>query len=141
MFHLDTDTLSNFLDKRRAYDRLRQRIALKPSNEICISVVTLEEMLRGTLDLIRQAQSTRKSTAGPFTLLAHLFQDLRVIRIIPFTEQDEDIFNAMPPSAKRAGANDCRIAASAISRGLTVITGNLAHFQKIAGVKFEDWSS
>ncbi len=40
----------------------------------------------------------------------------------------------------RLGTRDCRIAATAIVSGFTVITCNTRHFQPIPSVRVEDWS-
>ena len=141
MYILDTDTLSNFLDKRRQYDGLRARIRQTPPRDLWISVISVEEMLRGVLDLIRQAQTARRPTAGAYSLLASLFDDLRSFQILPFTNDDEALYTSMPAAVKRSGSNDCRIAASAISRGFIVITGNTTHFNRIPAVQHENWTA
>jgi predicted nucleic acid-binding protein len=35
---------------------------------------------------------------------------------------------------------DLRIAATALSRDFTLLTGNLRDFRKVAGLRVEDWS-
>ena len=37
------------------------------------------------------------------------------------------------------GEADLRIGAIALSRGLTVVTGNIRHFQRIPGLSVENW--
>jgi tRNA(fMet)-specific endonuclease VapC len=37
------------------------------------------------------------------------------------------------------GDADLRIAAIALARGLTVVTGNRRHFQRVAGLPAENW--
>ena len=59
----------------------------------------------------------------------------------------------MPPAARRYGEvrtelerrgtplgdADLRIAAIALARGLTVVTGNIRHFQRVPGLQVENW--
>ena len=45
-----------------------------------------------------------------------------------------------PAAIKRLGTHDCRIAATAIVSGFTVVTCNTRHFQPIPDVQVEDWS-
>lgn len=37
------------------------------------------------------------------------------------------------------GDADLRIAAIALARGLTVVTGNVRHFQRVPGLPIENW--
>ena len=56
------------------------------------------------------------------------------------TDEAERLFRSWPAAVKRVGANDCRIAASAVVRGYTVVTCNGKDFGRIPGVAFEDWT-
>lgn len=47
MYLLDTDITSNLLDARRSNILLRERVRAVPLDELAISIVTLEEILRG----------------------------------------------------------------------------------------------
>jgi tRNA(fMet)-specific endonuclease VapC len=48
-----------------------------------------------------------------------------------------------PPGAEREGRRldepNLRIASIALSRGLTVVTGNVRHFSLVPGLKVENW--
>ena len=52
MYLLDTDTISNYLDKRRGNEKLRQKIEQMPPETIWISIITVEEIIRGILNLL-----------------------------------------------------------------------------------------
>ncbi len=39
------------------------------------------------------------------------------------------------------GLEDTLIAATALSRGLVMVTGNTRHYSKVAGLKIENWLS
>ncbi len=65
---------------------------------------------------------------------------LRQFQTLPYTEADEDLYQSWSAAVKRVGTRDCRVAASAINRRLTVVTANLRHFQQIPGVQAVDWS-
>jgi predicted nucleic acid-binding protein len=55
VYLLDTDSLSNLLDRRRHHPRLQARFLATPADQLWISIVSVEEILRGALDGIRQA--------------------------------------------------------------------------------------
>ena len=137
MYILDTDTYSNVL---RGDGPTRRHVSLVPRGSIYLCAITPEEMLRGRLDFINQLR-TRKETQLPFAydLLLDIIRDLSRMSILRYDEEADKIFQALPASVKRAGSQDCRIAATAIANGFTVITSNTAHFSKIT-TEYEDWS-
>ena len=60
MYLLDTSIVSNFIDERRYFPQLTQRILSNPPEQIFISVITVEEILQGALAAIQKAK--RKSS-------------------------------------------------------------------------------
>jgi len=50
------------------------------------------------------------------------------------------VYRAYDASIKRIGKMDCRLAAHASVVNFTVVTCNTADFQKIPGLRVEDWS-
>jgi predicted nucleic acid-binding protein len=97
-------------------------------------------MIQGAFKLIRHDQRKGKGTGG-YALLARILQDIPSFQILPFNDQANLIYKAMPAAIKRLGSADCRIAASAIAYGYTVITRNARDFGQIPNVKFEDWTA
>ena len=136
MYVLDTDSFSNFL---RGPGPVPRRVSRAPRSSIYISAVTPEEMLRGRLDYVNQLrarQDVRLSLA--YDYLLDLVRDLNRTSILRYDEDADRLFRSWPAHVKRAGSQDCRIAA-AIVNGFTVITANTAHFSKITD-RYEDWS-
>jgi tRNA(fMet)-specific endonuclease VapC len=140
LYLFDTDIASNLLDARRENAALRKRVRNTPLDSLAISIVTVEEMMRGTLDRIRRLQTRRHSVIPGYSDLLLLYNKLRRFPIVPYTEAAERIFDAFPSPVKRIGVNDCRIAAIAIATGCTLITANTSHFHKIPGLSIEDWT-
>ncbi len=69
---------------------------------------------------------------------------LSTFPILSYTDEAENLFLSWTPKQRRIGANDCRIAASAINANLIVVTCNQKDFSAIpglqSGVNLEDWS-
>lgn len=143
MYLLDTDTVSNAIDKRRTFVSLQRRIASEPPEKLHISVITLSEIAHGWLDIINQARKHPRNGAKIVQFYA-LFQDemQSVIKfnILPYDEEAEKSFQTIPASVRQQHSQDCHIAAIALSRGLIVVTANISHFSKIAGLRCEDWT-
>ena len=137
MYILDTDTYSNFL---RGNEFIKRRLSQMPQGLVYLTAITPEEMLRGRLDYINQLR-TRQSPLLPvaYDLLVDIVRDLNRASILRYDNDADQIFRNWPASLKRAGSQDCRIAAIAQANGFTVVTSNTRHFAKI-GVPCEDWS-
>ncbi len=138
MYVLDTDSYSNFL---RGNEPIRRHVAHAPRGSVYLCAVTPEEMLRGRLDYINQLR-TRKDTRLPlaYDFLLDLIRDLNRISILRYDEEADHLFRSWPAQIKRAGSQDCRIAATALVNGFKIITANTSHFSKITD-QYEDWSA
>lgn len=70
---------------------------------------------------------------------------LQVFRVIDFTSQDAfhagDIRAGLERAGRRIGEHDTLIAAQARSRELTLVTGNVREFERVPGLRVENWLS
>ena len=136
MYLLDTDTYSNLL---RGSTQIERRFAQAPGR-VYLCAITPEEALRGRLDAINQARARQEfHLPVSYDYLLDLVRELNRASILRYDEDAAQIFRDFPASVKRAGSQECRIAAVALANGFTVVTSNTAHFAKI-GVATEDWS-
>lgn len=140
MFLLDTDIVSHLFDSRRINDILSERVRRIPLDELAISIITVEEILRGRLDVVRQAQTGRRNLVEPYERFQQLYTKLHRFPILPYSVEADRAFESLPASLRRAGANDCRIAAIGLASGSTVVTANMRHFEKVPGLTVEDWT-
>ena len=138
MFLLDTDVLSSVLDERRAVDAVRARLLSEAPEAVFISVVSLEEMLRGALARVNAERRTPGLPAA-YEHLLKLHRALQPFNVLPFDQPALEAFSNLPSGARQHHPQDCRIAAIALARGLVVVTRNTRHFEKIPGIRFEDW--
>jgi tRNA(fMet)-specific endonuclease VapC len=116
--------------------------------ELSISIIAVREALRGTLASITQAESPQASSKIPlskrYQFLVQLLEGIRQFPQTPYLDEAETLYQSFPKSVQRVGSNDCRIAASAIVAGLTVLTQNTSDFAHIAEhdprLRFEEWT-
>ena len=142
MFVLDNDTASLLFRGRNS--GLNRRALAVPPPQLWLPAVVVEEQFRGRLGVLAKLNPARPKES-PLIPIAYrdlvLTQEiLRQFQILPYTQADEDLYQRWPAEVKRVGTRDCRIAASAINRGFTVVTANRRHFQQIPSVSFVDWS-
>lgn len=124
-YPVDTDWLIDYLNgNRQAIELLdglaRQRLAL--------SLVTYGEVYDG----IYSGHDPVGSEAGFLRLL-------QVVQVIPLDEEImrrfASIRGALRRSGRKIGDSDIMIAATALQFGLTLVTRNLDHFERIPGLK------
>jgi len=143
VYLLDTDTVSNYLDKRRGNKQLRRRIEQATPETIWISIITFEEIMRGILSLLNQARKHPRNAAKIveyYLLLRSLAQDLYSFQILPYDIAAETKYQTIPPSVRQQHPQDSHIAAIALANNFTLVTLNIRHFSKISDLCTEDWS-
>jgi tRNA(fMet)-specific endonuclease VapC len=60
--------------------------------------------------------------------------DHRVRQVVPL-----QVVESRPRRGQRLDGPDLRIAAIALSRDLTLVTGNVRHFERVPGLRIENW--
>jgi len=75
-----------------------------------------------------------------YDVLLQTQRQLALYQVLPYTAEMEALYQSWPASVKRLGTHDCRIAATAIVLGFTVITYNLSHYRPIPKVDMDDWN-
>ena len=141
MYVLDSDTLTLALQGNVTVAR---RILATPDATLWIPAVVVEERLRGRLSYLSGLNAARALDRAKlplaYDLLLETVQELQQFQHLGYTSEMEDLYQSWSPAVKRLGTRDCRIAATAIIHGFTVVTRNLSHFQPIPCVQAEDWS-
>lgn len=130
---LDTDILSNLLRRRPSMVLIR-RLATVPPEEQATSSITLGELLYGAHRLGAQVPG----------LLNRIEQDLLPnLAVLPFDVGAARRYGELRAELERRGSQigdaDLRIASIALARGLTVVSANLRHFQRVPELAVENW--
>jgi tRNA(fMet)-specific endonuclease VapC len=128
----DTDTLSNLL-RQRPDPALVRRVAQTPPREQATSSVTLGELFYGA----------RRRSDGE-TLIARIEELLRPnLAVLPFDDLAARAYGDLRADLERRGTPigdaDSRIASIALVHGLTVVTANVRHFERVPGLAVENW--
>ena len=129
-YMLDTNIVIYAINKRP--ESVLRRLTAHDPDEICISSITLAELEFGCCKSSRPEQNR-------LALLAFLSP----FQIVPFgVEAARDygeIRHALSRAGRIIGANDLLIAAHARALGLILITNNTGEFDRIEGLKVENW--
>jgi tRNA(fMet)-specific endonuclease VapC len=133
MYLLDTDILSNLL-KRAPSTALIAKLAAVPPEQQFTSSITLGELIFGAYRLGPQASVLLDR------IEATLLPNLPVLPFdLPAARQYGEVRADLERQGTPIGDADLRIAAVARVHGLTVITGNIRHFQRVPGLPVENW--
>ena len=133
MYLLDTDILSN-LFKRAPSTALIAKLASVPVEHQFTSSITLGELVYGAYRLASRTEALLHQVDN--TILPNL-------PVLPFDVAAARGYGEVRAELERQGATvgdaDLRIGAIALARGLTVVTGNVRHFNRIPGLNVENW--
>lgn len=117
-----------------------QRLLQLGPHDVAVTIITVEEQIRGRLDIIRRTNTTPRQVQAYAALQAtlHYFQRLPVVE---FSQDAYDRFVDLRRQRIRIGAQDLRIAAIALTLGATLVTRNQRDFAQIPGLVIEDWAN
>jgi tRNA(fMet)-specific endonuclease VapC len=131
MYCLDTDVLSALMRRQPPLEVVR-RAAAVPAAEQCTTSITLGELLYGAA---KRASDRLAGRVESLILSAGL--------VIPFDEPAAREYGRLRADLERDGRRlaepDLRIASIALSRGLIVVTGNTRHFNRVPGLRVDNW--
>ena len=141
MYILDTCILNVlFHDSNLAQQAiLRNRLEAVDDRDIWVSVVTVYELL--IVGIVRALSQRLNTPQAPlaFNALIQFLEDISDYQVLPYTDEDDEYFRALPANVKRQGPLDCRIASSAVSKDYLVVTVNIDDFVR-TGARVADWT-
>ena len=110
-----------------------QRLPQHRPEDICISAITLAELEYGVYNSLRPEQNQ-------LALIAFLSS----IAVVPFDADAAREYGLIRADLKKKetliGANDLLIAAHARALGVTLVTNNTREFERVEGLKVENWA-
>jgi tRNA(fMet)-specific endonuclease VapC len=140
MILLDTDhtTFLKYPDSERGRRMIDRLNAVTASEVIGVSIVTVEERMRGWLAVIAKERSALRQVVG-YRELALLFEFYEAIEIVPFDEAAARQFDDLRGQKLRIGSRDLKIAATALVNHSVLLSANLTDFERVPGLRVENW--
>jgi tRNA(fMet)-specific endonuclease VapC len=131
VYCFDTDVISALL-KARPPIQIVRRLARTGADEQFTTSITVGELVYGA------------ERRGSPELAARIVEVLRHAQtILPFDRAAAEMYGSVRAELERRGRRlaepDLRIAAISLSRGLTLVTGNVRHFARVPGLLVENW--
>lgn len=135
-FVLDTDHLSLY---QRGVEPLVTKLLQHPPGELAITVITIEEQLRGRLAQVRNATHTAR-LAQAYHWLHETFDQLSRFTVLDFDVSAATAYDNLFTRKLRIGTQDLRIAAIVLSWGGVLLTRNTQDFGRISRLQVDDWT-
>jgi tRNA(fMet)-specific endonuclease VapC len=134
----DTDIVTQILRGNPVY---ANRVALIPVAEQALPILAAEEVLRGRLNTIRQAEGGKAKITieQAYQFFEQTLRDIRELTVLSYVPQAEVRYQAWRKQKLRGSTHDLRIAALCIAHSVTLVTRNRRDFEHIPGLSVEFW--
>jgi tRNA(fMet)-specific endonuclease VapC len=127
---LDTDTCIELL--RGGNPAVRERLESSDPGDVGISTVTLAELMYGA-----------EHSLHPERHRDAVLRFASSLQVLPFTADDARYFGLIRATLRRIGLTigpyDLQIAAQCLRLDATLVTHNTREFERVQGIRLEDW--
>jgi len=126
---LDTNVISDLI--RNPQGKAAKRIAKVGEANICTSIIVAAELRYGC---------TKAGSKRLLNAVDDLLSEIEVLPLDSPADVDYGVIRLeLESTGKRIGSNDLLIAAHAIAIGATIVTANTKEFNRVRGLKVENW--
>ncbi|MEH2239396.1 type II toxin-antitoxin system VapC family toxin [Nostoc sp.] len=132
---LDTDSVSLL---QRGNLEIARRLNIVNASEIAITIVTVEEQLRGRFQVIRRAAANDLVSA--YEKLQVTFDSLKSFNVLRFTAEAQKLYTNLLHQKIKVGRQDLRIAAIALSVNGILVTRNNRDFCQVPNLVLDNWT-
>lgn len=133
---LDSDHLSLY---QRGYEPLKAYFTIIPPENIAITIISVEELIRGRLAQVHKA-SRSEDRVRAYGWLQQTLDFLCNFTVVMYSPEAEAYFQALREQKIRIGSQDLKIGAIALSLNAVLVTRNKRDFVQIPNLKIEDWT-
>ena len=135
---LDTNCFS---DLQKNDPMMVQRVEVNAEN-LAVTLVTVEEVIRCRLNVIRQASepSQADKLVLAYTRLWDTLDDFKNLNILKFDQNASTIYTEFRRQRIRIGTQDLRIAAIVLANNAILVTRNNQDFSQVPDLVQEDWT-
>jgi tRNA(fMet)-specific endonuclease VapC len=105
-----------------------------------VSIVSFHEQVRGWNAYLARAKDAA-SVARAYQRFQQILADFSESQVLPFDVRAAALFDEMRAQRVRIGTMDLRIGCIALTHDFTLLTRNGRDFEKVPGLRVEDWTS
>jgi tRNA(fMet)-specific endonuclease VapC len=141
MIVLDTDHISLLQHPDSAEGQcLVQRLIASSDRDIVTTVITVEEQMRGWLQVIARYRELQQQAAY-YDKLIEFIRFFAKWRILPLEDSAIQSFRRLQEDRVRIATTDLKIAAISVANNATLLSRNMQDFQRVPGLRVEDWTA
>jgi tRNA(fMet)-specific endonuclease VapC len=138
MILLDTDHFSVLADARHSlHAQLIHRLG-SSGESVVIPVISVAEQLRAWLAQVNRTRDVKRQVY-PYDRLIRLLETLGEWEIERWSEPSAQEFERLRRARIRIGTQDLKIASIAIANDAMLLSANLRDFERVPGLRVEDW--
>lgn len=135
LFVLDTDHITLL---RQRHHFVVRRVQATAANDIAVTVITVEEQLRGWLSAVRRHNTSAKQVWA-YKGLRDTLAFFGRINVLDFGAAAYSFYEALHGQKIRIGTQDLRIAAVVLSVKGILVTRNQHDYAQVPGLALQDW--
>lgn len=136
MYVLDTDHVSLY---QQGHALIGERLKNLAPNQLAVTIVSYEEQVAGRLAVARRAQ-TMDARVEAYRWLQFTLDFYCRMPVLQFNQTAGTILRRLQQMKLRVGTKDLLIGAIALANDATLLTRNYQDFQKLPGLRIEDWT-
>jgi len=106
--------------------------------DVFTTIITAEEALSGWIALVRRHRAGLDQLSASEHLRTCI-ETVSKLGILPFDREAALIFHELERSRTRIGTMDLKIAAICIAHDALLLSRNLVDFEKVPGLRVENW--
>lgn len=135
IYVFDTDHLSLY---GRNHPKIIENI-LAAKVQLTTTAINVEEQLRGRLAQVAEAKDGRSKSIA-YRYLVDTVILLSEFTVLQYDAKSDNIYQSLKAQRVRIGTQDLRIASIVLACDGVLLTRNLQDFEKVPGLKIQNWS-
>lgn len=141
MFIFDTDHLVILQrESEPESSRIRDKMSRFATSDFFVTIVSFHEQVAGWYDHLTKAKKQRDIVFA-YGMFREVLTDFKSLQVLDYDDQAAAAFIAFLKQRIRVGTMDLRIASIAKANDMTLLTRNTVDFERVPGLKIEDWTT
>lgn len=121
------------------YEALNARLSLLHPSDYYASIVSFHEQVGGWYKYLNRAKEPA-AVVRAYGMFDDILRDFSSMNTLSYDEVAAQLLKDLRAQKVRVATMDLRIASIALARNYTLLTRNTVDFERVPGLKFEDWT-
>ena len=140
VFNFDTDHLVILQrESEPELSRIRDKMSRFATTDFFVSIVSFHEQVAGWYDHLAKSKKQRDIVFA-YGMFREVLADFAALQVLDYDERASAAFSSLAKQRIRVGTMDLRIASIAIANDMTLLTRNSLNFERVPGLRIEDWT-